>query len=202
MAYPMNLHAHTKDFIALVRFTAAHFNITPGFVEKDYWITLALQRLFDSTYVENVVFKGGTSLSKGYRLVNRFSEDIDIATINENLRGNALKTKIRAIEKEITFGLIEIVTEGITNKGAMFRKSIFGYPTVLQGIVDNTIPNRMIIEISSFANPYPYVKQEITSFITEYLTTNNQAKAIAEYGLQPFLLNLLDKRRTMIEKLD
>lgn len=197
----MNLHNHTKDFIALIRFTAAHFNITPAFVEKDYWITLTLRRLSDSAYIENAVFKGGTSLSKGYRLVNRFSEDIDIATINENLSGNALKTKIRGIEKEITTELVEIVEEGVTSKGSMFRKSIFEYPTVLQGTVDSTIPNRMIIEISSFANPYPYIKQEITSFITEYLAASNQMEAIDEYGLQPFELNVLDKRRTMIEKL-
>ncbi|MDR1882522.1 MAG: hypothetical protein LBR26_07035 [Prevotella sp.] len=45
MAYTMNLHTHTKDFTALITFAAAHFNITPAFVEKDYWITLALTQL-------------------------------------------------------------------------------------------------------------------------------------------------------------
>jgi predicted nucleotidyltransferase component of viral defense system len=153
----MNLHTNTADFTALITFTAKHFNIIPAFVEKDYWITLALSRLSYCNEAENAVFKGGTSLSKGYRIINRFSEDIDIAIINENLSGNAVKTKIRNIEKKITIG--------------------------------------------SFANPYPYVKQEITSFITEYLTINNQAAATEEYGLQPFTLNVLDKRQTMIEKL-
>jgi len=196
----MNLHTNTADFIALITFTAKHFNIIPAFVEKDYWITLALSRLALSENVENAVFKGGTSLSKGYRIISRFSEDIDIAMINENLSGNALKTKIRNIEKEITVGLTEIVEDGVTSKGSMFRKSIFEYPTLL-GKVDSIIPNRMIVEINSFANPYPNVKQGITSFITEYLATNNQTKAIEEYGLQPFSLNVLDKRRTMIEKL-
>ena len=196
----MNLHTNTADFTALITFTAKHFNIIPAFVEKDYWITLALSRLAQSENVENAVFKGGTSLSKGYRIINRFSEDIDIAMINENLSGNALKTKIRNIEKEITIGLTEIVEDGVTSKGSMFRKSIFEYPTLL-GKVDSIIPNRMIIEINSFANPYPNVKQEITSFITEYLKTNNQTAAMEEYGLQPFSLNVLDKRRTMIEKL-
>lgn len=197
----MNLHTDTKDFIALIRFTAAHFNITPAFVEKDYWITLALRRLSDSVHTENAVFKGGTSLSKGYRIINRFSEDIDIAIINENLSGNSLKTKIRSIEKEITEGLTEIIENGTTSKGSMFRKSLFEYPTVLLGTVDSIIPNRMIVEINSFANPYPNVKQKIISFIAEYLTATNQAAFVAEYGLQPFLLNVLDKRRTMIEKL-
>jgi predicted nucleotidyltransferase component of viral defense system len=196
----MNLHTNKADFTALITFAAKHFNIIPAFVEKDYWITLALNRLAHSDNVENAVFKGGTSLSKGYRIINRFSEDIDIAMINENLSGNALKTKIRSIEKEITEGLTEIAEDGVTSKGSMFRKSIFEYPTLL-GKVDNIIPNRMIVEINSFANPYPNVKQEIISFIAEYLVVNSQSAAISEYGLQSFSLNVLDKRRTMIEKL-
>jgi predicted nucleotidyltransferase component of viral defense system len=162
---------------------------------------LTLSRLAHSKNVENAVFKGGTSLSKGYRIISRFSEDIDIAMINKNLSGNALKTEIRNIEKEITVGLTEIVEDGVTSKGSMFRKSIFEYSTLLSDKVDTIIPNRMIVEINSFANPYPNVKQQIASFITEYLAANNQAAAIEEYGLQPFSLNVLDKRRTMIEKL-
>ena len=197
----MNLYDDKKSFIALVKFAAAHFNIIPAFVEKDYWITLALHRLSNSAHADNAVFKGGTSLSKGYRINHRFSEDIDIAIINENLSGNAVKTKIRSIEKEITEGLTEIVEEGTTSKGSMFRKSLFEYPAALQGTVDSIIPNRMIVEINAFANPYPNVKQEITSFITEYLTATNQTEAIVEYRLQPFSLNVLDKRQTMIEKL-
>ena len=196
----MNLHTNTADFVALITFTARYFNIIPAFVEKDYWITLALQRLAHSDSANNVVFKGGTSLSKGYRIINRFSEDIDIAILRKNLSGNALKTKIRNIEKEITSELKEVVKDGITSKGSMFRKSVFEYPALL-GKVDSIIPNRMIVEINSFANPYPNVKQEITSFIAEYLLANKQTEAIEEYGLQPFSLNVLDKRQTMIEKL-
>jgi predicted nucleotidyltransferase component of viral defense system len=201
MEHEMKLHAETKDFIALIKFAAAHFNITPAFVEKDYWITLALRRLSDSVHTENTVFKGGTSLSKGYQLIKRFSEDIDIAIINKNPSANSLKTKIRSIEKEITAELIEIVEDGLSSKGSMYRKSLFEYPTVLSGTVDSTIPNRMIVEINSFANPYPNVKRKITSFVAEYLVASNQQNAIEEYGLQPFSLNVLDKRRTMIEKL-
>ena len=196
----MSLHTNTADFVALITFTAKYFNIIPAFVEKDYWITLALHQLAHSDNADIVVFKGGTSLSKGYRIINRFSEDIDIAILNENLSGNALKTKIRNVEKEITTELKEVVENSITSKGSMFRKSIFEYPTLL-GKVDSIIPNRMIVEINSFANPYPNVKQKITSFIAEYLLANKQMEAIEGYGLQPFYLNVLDKRQTMIEKL-
>lgn len=75
----MKLHTNIQDFTELIRLTATHFNILPEFIEKDYWIVLILSRLSQSPYADSVVFKGGTSLTKGYRIINRFSEDIDIA---------------------------------------------------------------------------------------------------------------------------
>jgi predicted nucleotidyltransferase component of viral defense system len=195
----MKLQHFTTDFTELLRLSAKHFDIATGFIEKDYWITLILSRLSQSSNRENAIFKGGTSLSKGYRLVNRFSEDIDLAMINENLSDNALKTKIRSIEKEITTELTEIVEPDITSKGSMYRKSLFTYPTYITDI--STMPKHIIIEINAFANPYPYVKQEITSFITDYLLETNQSDIIEQYSLMPFTLNVLDKRRTMVEKL-
>lgn len=197
----MTLHNNANDFSALITFTANHFDRSIEFVEKDYWITHTLNLLAHSANVENVVFKGGTSLSKGYRLINRFSEDIDIAMINENLSGNALKTKIRTVEKDITIGLTELKEPEITSKGSMYRKSVFQYPSVLSNRLSGNVPKRIIIEINSFANPYPYVKKEITSFIADFLSETKRMDAIEQYNLQPFTLNVLDKRRTMIEKL-
>lgn len=48
-------------------------------IEKDWWVTLCLKALFSSEYASYCIFKGGTSLSKGWKLIRRFSEDIDIA---------------------------------------------------------------------------------------------------------------------------
>lgn len=197
----MKLHNDKQLFSTLVTLAAKSMLMTPAFVEKDYWITLILYNLANSPYVDSVVFKGGTSLSKGYRLINRFSEDIDIAMIEENLSGNALKTKIRNIEKEITVGFTETVDPNITSKGSMFRKSVFEYPSSISGTLIGNTTRRIIVEINSFANPYPYVKQQISSFITEFLLETNQQETIETYNLQGFSLNVLDKRRTMIEKL-
>lgn len=197
----MTLHNNTNDFIELIQLTATRFGISPDFVEKDYWITSILKKLALSTNTESIVFKGGTSLSKGYRLINRFSEDIDIAVINENLTGNALKTKIRSVEKEITTDLVEIIEPEITSKGSMFRKSVFQYPVVSSNRLTSGTPKRIIVEINSFANPYPYAKQTITSFIADFLNVINRKEALEEYGLQPFSINVLDKSQTMVEKL-
>jgi predicted nucleotidyltransferase component of viral defense system len=201
MEHSMKLHANTQDFTELIRLTATHFGILPEFIEKDYWITLIINRLSQSSHLNSVVFKGGTSLTKGYRMINRFSEDIDIALLDEKLTGNALKTKIRNIEKVITASLTEIEELGVTRKGSVYRKSLFQYPSNINSRLINNVQKRIIVEINSFANPYPFVQQKITSFIAEFLSVTNQSVSIQEYGLQQFSLNILDKRRTMLEKL-
>jgi len=59
--------------------TAAKMGIDPAIVEKDFWVCLTLDYLFhDSKWKDAFVFKGGTSLSKVYNLIERFSEDIDL----------------------------------------------------------------------------------------------------------------------------
>ena len=68
----MSLHDNIQDFSELIRLTATHFSILPEFIEKDYWITLILYRLSHSSHANSIVFKGGTSLTKGYRLISRF----------------------------------------------------------------------------------------------------------------------------------
>jgi hypothetical protein len=53
--------------------------ISPKAIEKDWWVTLVLRALFEGPYTSFLIFKGGTSLSKCWNLIDRFSEDIDIA---------------------------------------------------------------------------------------------------------------------------
>ncbi len=48
-------------------------------IEKDWWVTMVLRALFSCECAPHIVFKGGTSLSKAWNIIERFSEDIDIA---------------------------------------------------------------------------------------------------------------------------
>lgn len=89
------LHNH-KDFAALLRIVGNELNIEPILVEKDYWIMHVLYGLKQLDF--NFELKGGTSLSKGYKIINRFSEDIDIHIkppaefeINENPKNTKSK---------------------------------------------------------------------------------------------------------------
>ncbi|MEO7048549.1 MAG: nucleotidyl transferase AbiEii/AbiGii toxin family protein [Ferruginibacter sp.] len=88
MPSPVYLHDH-KDFADLLRIVGDEMDILSGLVEKDYWIMHVLYGLKEQKY--DFELKGGTSLSKGYGIIDRFSEDIDIHikppntfNINEN----------------------------------------------------------------------------------------------------------------------
>jgi hypothetical protein len=69
------LHNH-KDFASLLAILESETGIMAGLIEKDYWIMHVLYGLNELEF--DFELKGGTSLSKGYQIINRFSEDIDI----------------------------------------------------------------------------------------------------------------------------
>jgi len=59
--------------------TAAQRGMTPAIVEKDFWVTWTLDKLFSHPDLSRILmFKGGTSLSKVFGLIERFSEDVDL----------------------------------------------------------------------------------------------------------------------------
>lgn len=92
------LHNH-KDFSDLLNILADKTNILPGLIEKDYWIMHVLYGLKKQGL--NFELKGGTSLSKGYKIIDRFSEDIDIHIKPPAALGveeNPAKTKASHIE--------------------------------------------------------------------------------------------------------
>ena len=194
----MNLHQDLKLFSNTLRAASQHLDINLEFVEKDYWITLVLSRLANSKYVNDSVFKGGTSLSKGFNLIERFSEDVDIAIISNNRKsGNEIKTIIRTIEKEITSDLIKLQIDGVTSKGSRFRKSVFEYVTTEKG----NASNKLIVEINSFANPFPFQKLTIQSMVFDFLMQTGNEKYIEQYSLQSFQVNVLSKEQTLLEKM-
>lgn len=183
-----------------IRATSEYYHIPPVFIEKDYWISKILQQLSRSSYAGNTVFKGGTSLSKAYRLIDRFSEDVDVAVLTAGLSGNQIKTLISKVCKEMTKGLTEQDVPELTSKGSRYRKALYYYPSSANTPLHSLVANRVIVEINSFANPYPYEKRVIKSFITSYLEVKGMQPLIEEYDLHPFKLNVLDKRRTLCEK--
>lgn len=176
--------------------------ISDHFLEKDYWICRSLKMMALSDVEGRTVFKGGTSLSKAHGIGRRFSEDIDVA-ISETwtMSGNQLKSLIKRTSKAMTEGLTEVQMPG-TSKGSRYHKAYYAYPSILKTDSVGAIKSgQLLVEINAFANPYPCVRKEISSFLTQFLTLNpNGAQFMDEYDMQPFEITVLDKRRTLTEK--
>lgn len=203
LEYQMNLHDNKETFAQAIRATAQELGIAPEFIEKDYWICRILQRLSSNPLNERIVWKGGTSLSKAYGLIKRFSSDVDFAVLLEGLSQNQQKKLVSKIGKETTADLEEFdVPEG-TIKNNKFRKTFHRYESVLGERKRNLnfLGNYVIVEINTYGNPYPYLKKRIKPFITEMLERRRLYSLINELEVEPFELNVLDKRQTLCEKI-
>lgn len=173
------------------------------FIEKDYWICRSLALMAENDKENRTVFKGGTSLTKAFGIGSRFSEDIDIA-ISEawTLSGNQLKMLIKRTAKSMTEGLQEINMPGFTSKGSHYHKAYYSYPRAIDSLQIGAIKaGQLLVEINSFANPYPFQRCKLQSFLTEFLQKTGNEQLIKEYDMQPFEVNVLDRRRTLTEKL-
>lgn len=194
----MNLHSDIKLFSDVLSASSKYFGIKSEFIEKDYWITLLLKNLVSSKYSEFAVFKGGTSLAKAYRLIDRFSEDLDIAIITSSCNNTyEIKKLIRNIEKHITINFNEIYIEGLTSKVSRYRRAVFEYLTI-----DNTNQNnKVILEINSFANPIPFNKVFIQTMIADFFVQTGNSIFINQFNLQSFEIKTLSIVQTLLEKL-
>lgn len=92
----MPLLRDQDDLTALVAVAAEQLGLPAGVVEKDYWVTQALRAL-QAEYPGDFIFKGGTSLSKAYGLIERFSEDIDILVRERDESESARYQRMKAM---------------------------------------------------------------------------------------------------------
>ncbi|MBR3412611.1 MAG: nucleotidyl transferase AbiEii/AbiGii toxin family protein [Bacteroidales bacterium] len=171
-------------------------------LEKDYWLTRALQLLAESRFAKLAVFKGGTSLSKACGVGYRFSEDIDIAIISDDNRtDNQTKKLIGSIDKVMSNGLEEVEMPN-TRKFSKYRKVFYRYPYITNAQESGSIqPGLIQLEIVSFANPYPYRKRKLGCLLREFLLLKGRGDLTEQYGLTEFEINVLDLERTAAEKI-
>lgn len=191
------LHNNKELFEQAVLKTAEYMNIDAGIVEKDYFVTLMLKEI--SSTVPDLVFKGGTSLSKCYKVINRFSEDIDLTVEydikpSESKRKNLKKSIITAIGK---YGF-ELANPSEIKSRREFNKYIVNYPSEF---MQSGIKNHLQIETMIKIKAYPNEKMQAASLIYEYLFSEGFVDMIKEYALEPFVLNVQSSERTFIDKI-
>ncbi len=196
----MKLHEDEKALEEAIRATANHLSLPITYVEKDYWVTKALKELAFSNVGEDIVFKGGTSLSKAYDLIARFSEDIDIAVLTEGLSGNQAARKVKKASKVIS-DIFDEIESPDTSKNSHFRKVRFAYPRIDDSVVEGQITDSLLLEVNAFADPEPHKKMSISSYVADFLNETEQGDAITQFELEAFEMNVLCTSRTICEKL-
>ncbi len=197
----MKLHQNKELFQDAVLAASQRFGIPEIYVEKDYWVTLVLYEIFHSNIADQTVFKGGTSLSKCHKLIQRFSEDIDLVVLrNEGENDNQLKRKIRSISNVVENVLSEIQVEGLTNKKGNIRKTVHRYNRLFEGSFGQA-REQIILEATWLGNYEPFTSEEVSSYVFEVMKLTGQEALIREYGLQPFKVQVLSIERTFCEKI-
>lgn len=196
----MTLHKDLENFKALISLTARDMGILEFYIEKDYWVTYILKRLSESSFKNEVVFKGGTSLSKGYNAINRFSEDIDLQLTNPSLSDNQKKKLLKNIEEEITEGMVYLPKYPRESKRGNIRKTIYQYPIQINEDNKGQVSDVIVLEINSLSTPEPTETLEIESYIAKYLKKIGKEEFISAFGLESFEIEVLSVKRTFTEK--
>ncbi|GHT48868.1 nucleotidyltransferase [Bacteroidia bacterium] len=191
-------------------------NLPQVIIEKDIWVTTVLRALFSLPYAEILSFKGGTSLSKCWNVIERFSEDVDIALnreyfgfvgetftikqISKNLRKAACKFVRNTLQHDLAKQMVAngipenlfSINMNITPITTVDPEKIFvEYKTVFES--STYIKNVVILEISGRSMKEPVEKVKIQSFIDEIFPQSTFAE-------KPFAINVVAPERTFLEK--
>ena len=204
-------HYSDDEKLVMLQQTAAARKIIEQAVEKDWWVTAVLTALSKTSWADFLQFKGGTSLSKAWGLINRFSEDIDLA-ISRSFFGlpddtpqqrTAIRRKtFHYIEKILIEELDKILkSNGITgyeirlvtgNSSAMITAIEVKYRSILSTAIDYVLPV-VKIEFSAMSLDEPYREREITTLVHSlYPNIDNEIKCSFKSVLP---------ERTFLEKL-
>lgn len=193
----MYLHRDRETFRDIVEQAADSSGRTPAVVEKDYYVTLILKLL--SEQLDKCVFKGGTSLSKGFHVVDRFSEDIDI-TFNEHI-GESRRKKLKNV---VLKGISEELGMPVANwediqSDRDYNAYLFSYESVF-GLWDDRLPQYVKLETALGSYSFPTQVVEIRNYIGDYLEGRGRTDLAEQFSLGRFSMNLQSLERTYIDK--
>ncbi len=196
----MRLFEHADFEQAMLR-AAEQSQVSEQFVEKDYYVTEIL-RIIAARLGDRAMFKGGTSLSKGWGLLSRFSEDIDLFVNPDRYEPRPGKNKMDRILKELTETVAEHpaltwLPDESRTIGGFGREDHFAYDTRFVALPGIRAAVRLEPGVQSGTFPTEVVP--ITSLVAQYLQEQKMGD-IAE-DLTGFDMTLLHFRRTFVEKM-
>lgn len=205
-------HLPEDDRRVILEKIARKNNMLPFAVEKDWWVTQTLSIIFGMEIGKHLIFKGGTSLSKAFNLIERFSEDIDLAIDREYFGfGGELSKKERERlrkasgkyvddvfypdlkrefeEKGFQDVRVELVEEAESDKD---RTIIVFYPHVIAS--PGYLAPKIQLEIGSRSLKEPFMLQTISSLADEVYPTS-------DFAQDAFKVPTVNPERTLLEKI-
>ncbi|NLO03581.1 MAG: nucleotidyl transferase AbiEii/AbiGii toxin family protein [Bacteroidales bacterium] len=193
--------------------TGRNLGMLPYAVEKDWWVVHTLAVIYTMDCAGSLVFKGGTSLSKGWNLIQRFSEDIDLALDREYLgfTGKMGNADVRRLRRKSHEYLTETFTPGLQK---MFTEVGFNDVKVKHREVPNHDQDPMVIEVyyPKLTEKETYLKPDVlvevgSRSLKEPFTDRTFATMVAEnytgqpYSDKPVTIPTVNPERTFLEKI-
>ncbi|MFI0348586.1 MAG: nucleotidyl transferase AbiEii/AbiGii toxin family protein [Chthoniobacterales bacterium] len=186
------------DRQAIFTETGVKLGLPPFHIEKDFWVCWTLSTLFKNELVgPNLAFRGGTSLSKGWQCIERFSEDIDLSISRnwisseldpseKNIASNEREKRLRKLRKECRSAITEILIPLLNSQLSTLREDVtcsleveslekardpfciyLYYPTVGFNFPANYHRPAVKIELSGRAEGWPIESRRIQSYVTQ-----------------------------------
>lgn len=193
---------------------ATNLGMKPFAVEKDWWVSRTLEIIFQMPIAAHLVFKGGTSLSKAWRLINRFSEDIDLAIDMEffgfsGSLGKSQRDKLRKTAGAYTTGTffedlkvafrangyrdLEFVVIEAKDSDQDPRIVEIYYSSVIKPDTEYILP-RVQLEISCRSLREPFTLRAFGSLVDEFYAGHDFTESL-------FDVPTVNAERTCLEKL-
>jgi hypothetical protein len=199
----MKLFEH-KDFEQAILGAQKHLSgrgLRPAIIEKDYYVTEAL-RIIAATAPDKIIFKGGTSLAKGWNLIQRFSEDIDIfldpRAFEPVLGKNGIDRELKRLRDAVgAHPALTFVAAESQTIGGFGRNDRFSYTQRFGG--PGEVANRVLLEAGTASGREPTSVIKLRSYLGQFLEETKISLGADDEG--PFSLRLLHFRRTFVEKM-
>ena len=189
------LHNEKDAFEQLVLRTSDYLGVKAEIVEKDYFVTLFLKRI--AAVMPDIVFKGGTSLSKCHKVIRRFSEDIDITIDTLLSQGQKKKIKQAIVDSAQELGMtIENLDE--TRSRRDYNRYVIAYDSVIP-MASDALKAAVLLETSYTAVSFPTVLLPVHSYIGDMME-QEAPDVIEEYNLNPFEMKVQGIDRTLADK--
>lgn len=196
--------------------TAIRIKLPVASIEKDFWVTEILNILFSLPYADKMVFKGGTSLSKVWSIIRRFSEDIDIAIDRSlfGIEGDVTKKQLKKLRKASSLFVRDTLVNDLTAAAELAELNDFVtikadpdgegdatypeprqihiiYKSVLPSGTNPYLRDEVLLEVGARSLFEPTAKAKIESFVTTafpHLTSNDNAtQVVAAVAEKTFL---------------